>query len=202
MVINPGSTVAFTLVFFSKEVKTFNFTLKYNINYRQAFKLKVKAEVKNVALKVSNTNIKFQFKNEKIYDKAEFTQIQKVKLVNTGNGPATFHWEEPSKKYFTISPMTAIVQPNKHIDVDVGFTALDGVVKGEIEDVLKCNLENGLPFTINVAGTLLPSKLKLQGSDVIKFECIHVGVEESREFVLVNENKQMTAYSIVSIIYF
>ena len=198
MVVNPGSTEAFTLVFFSKETKNFNFTLKYNINYKQAFKLKIKAEVKNVTLKVSSNNVKFQFKNEKIHDKAEFTQIQKLKLFNQGNGPATFHWEQPSKNYFIINPMTGIVQPNKYLEVDLGFTALDGVNKGEIDDVLKCNLDNGNPFTVNVIGVLPSSKCKLLGSEIINFDSVHVGVEETKEFIIQNENKTITAYSIVS----
>jgi len=198
MVINPGCTEAFTLVFFSREVKSFNFTLKYTINYRQAFKLKIKAEVKSVTLKVSTNALRFQFKNEKIGDKAEFTQIQKLKLVNSGNGPATFNWEEPSKKNFSISPMTGVVQPNKNSEVDIAFTALDGI-KGDIEDLLKCNLENGNPFTVNVTGFIQPSKCSLAGSNTLNFDCIHVGIEESKEFVIKNDSKNITAFSIVFI---
>ena len=197
MVLLPGTTEAFTLVFFSNEIKTFVSSVKYSLNHLRPFQLSFKANVKNVTLKLSNTFFKFQFKNEKIHDKAEFTQIQKLKLSNLGNAPAHFSWDEPNKKNYTISPMSGTVDPGKVFDVDIGFTSLEGIFKTDIDDVLKCNLENGSTFPINVSGALTPSKCTIVGSELLNFENIHVGVEESKEFQIKNEGKHITAYSIV-----
>ena len=196
MVINPGATEAFTLIFQSFEVKEFDNHVKYYINYKP-FNLNYKADVRNVSLKISTNNMKFQFKNDKISDKAEFTQIQKLKLINRGNAPVVFKWENPNKPFFSIKPMNGIVNPNELFEVDIGFTALEGIWKEEITDELKCNLDNGYPFTINVSGILFVSRCSVVNKENLIFDCIHVGVEETKDFIIKNENKTFTAYSIV-----
>ena len=204
MVIASGATEAFTLVFHSNEVKVFTSSVKYLINNKQPFQLGYRASVRNVSLKLSTNLIKFQFKNEKIHDKAEFTQYHRLKLSNLGNAPALFNWDEPAKKFFSINPMSGVVNPDEVGEVKVGFTALEGMWKGEIEDVLKCNLENGSAFMVNVSGVLNQSKCTIVGGDkgenVVNFDCIHVGVEESKDFIIKNDTKVIAAYSIVRII--
>lgn len=199
MVISPGHTEGFTVIFFSNDIKKFTFPIKYTINYKNAFKLKVIANVVPVNLKILSSLQKFSFKNEK-FEKVEMSVTQNLKLYNEGNAPARIRWEENKMKCFSINPKEAIVQPKKQFTVEITFSPLDLVSKSDVEDELKCLIENGTPFTLKVVGNVPVSSVSFFNlpNDTLNFDFVHIGVPHSLEFSLKNDMRNIAAYLIVN----
>jgi hypothetical protein len=202
MVITPGTTEGFNLVFFSSEVKRFtNIYVKYTINYKSVFNLKILANVTPVTLKQMTQISRFTFKNEK-FDKVEMSVVQKLVLGNSGNAPAKIRWEENKVKYFSISPMEAVVMPGKEFPVEITFTPTDVSTKNDIEDDLKLNIENGIPMMFRVIGNVPMSVVKFwpEASDTVNCGFVHIGVGHKVVFTLKNSGRNIIAYMIVSLI--
>lgn len=199
MVIAPGTQEGFNLVFFSSEVKRFtNIYVKYTINYKSIFNLKILANVTPVTLKQMTQISRFTFKNEK-FDKVEMSVLQKLVLGNFGNAPAKIRWEENKIKYFSINPMEALVMPGKEFPVEITFTPTDVSTKNDIEDELKLNIENGNPMTFRVIGNVPMSVVKFwpENSDTINCGFVHIGVGHKIIFTLKNSGRNIIAYMIV-----
>lgn len=202
MVISPGTAEGFNLIFFSSEVKRFsNVYLKYTINYKSVFKLKLLANVIPVTLKQMTQISRFTFKNEK-FDKVEMSVVQKLVLGNTGNAPAKIKWEENRVKYFTINPMEALIPPGKEFATEITFTPTDVCTKNDIEDELKLNIENGNPMSFRVIGSVPMSVVKFfpETSDLINCGFVHIGVGHRVVFSLKNNGRNIIAYTIVIIL--
>jgi len=202
MVIAPGTQEGFNLVFFSSEIKRYtnNSTIyiKYTINYKSVFNLKIQANVIPVTLKQMTQISRFTFKNEK-FDKVEMSVVQKLILGNFGNAPAKIRWEENKVKYFSISPMEALVMPGKEFPVEITFTPTDVSTKNDIEDELKLNIENGNPMLFRVIGNVPMSMVKFlpESSDTINCGFVHIGVGHKVVFTLKNSGRNIIAYMIV-----
>lgn len=200
MVIAPGATEGFNLIFFSGEIKRFtNITFKYSINIKKQFSLKILANVTPVTLKQMTQISRFTFKNEK-FDKVEMSVVQKLVLGNFGNSAARIKWEENRVKYFSISPSEAIIPPGKEFPVEITFTPTDVSTKNDIEDELKLNIENGNPMTFRVIGNVPMSVVKFmpETSDSINCGFVHIGVGHKVVFTLKNSGRNIIAYMIVS----
>jgi hypothetical protein len=199
MVIAPGTQEGFNLVFFSKEVKRLtNIHVKYTINYTNHFYLKTIANVIPVTLKQMNQVSRFTFKNEK-FDKVEMSVVQKLVLGNFGNAPAKIRWEENKVKYFSISPMEAIIPPGKEFPTEITFSPFDVCTKNDIEDELKLNIENGNPMIFKVSGNVTMSIVKFwpENGDSINCGFVHIGVGHKVVFNLKNSGRNIIAYMIV-----
>ena len=202
MVITPGTTEGFNLIFFSSEVKRFtNIYVKYTINYKSVFNLKILANVTPVTLKQTTQISRFTFKNEK-FDKVEMSVVQKLVLGNSGNSPAKIRWEENKVKYFSISPMEAVVMPGKEFPVEITFTPTDVSTKNDIEDEFKLNIENGIPMMFRVIGNVPMSVVKFwpEATDTVNCGFVHIGVGHKVVFTLKNSGRNIIAYMIVSLI--
>ena len=104
-VIAPGEMQGFRIVVFSSIVRKSIYPVRYTINYKHSFKLKVYAEVIMVKLEIQNTLNKFAFRNDKYEkDKVEMCVTQKLKLYNGGNAPAEIFWDNNKEKAFSVSP--------------------------------------------------------------------------------------------------
>ena len=102
-VISPYETYGFKISIFSNSVKKSVFPVKYIINYKHIFNLKVCADIIMAKLDIQNSLNKFVFKYEKIdKDKVEMSVIQKLKLFNGGNAPVSINFEEPKEQVFNI----------------------------------------------------------------------------------------------------
>lgn len=140
---------------------------------------------------------KFLFKNEKVVEnRVEMTVSQTLVLRNDGNATANFNWDEPKNmKLWNISPLRGSVEKQKTSNVTITFTPLEGIFKGDQKEELKCNIEYGLPIMFEVVGNVAEARCSL-ASEELNFGNVHVGVEESREFVIRNDFKNKTAYKI------
>ena len=77
--------------------------MKYIINYKHVFNLKVCADIIMAKLEVINTLNKFVFKYDKIdHENVEMTVIQKLKLFNGGNAPVEINFEDTKDPVFKI----------------------------------------------------------------------------------------------------
>ena len=148
---------------------------------------------------------------------------QKIDFVNQGNAPAEFFWDTPKDKVFSIEPMTGKIQPGSKFTMDVNFFPRSEVYKHDPEEDLKLNIVNGAaPLVFKASGNVLPaycriinpkevqnqrvpivmreSDLNLSPNEVLNFDFVHIGVEESKEFTIKNEKNYVAAYSIVILI--
>ena len=207
MVIGPGVAEGFNLIFFSNETKRFsNIYIKYTINFKSVFKLKILANVIPVTLKQLTQLSRFTFKNEK-FDKVEMSVMQKLVLGNPGNAPAKIRWEKSvgvNAKYFSIYPTEAIIAPGKDFPTEITFTPTDVSTKNDIEDELKLNIENGNSMVFKVMGNVPMSVVKFspENNDMINCGFVHIGVGHKVTFLLKNSGRNIIAYMIVSNLFF
>jgi hypothetical protein len=111
-VIAPGEMQGFRIVVFSSVVRKSVYPVRYTINYKHSFKLKVYAEVILVKLEIQNSFNKFTFRNDKYEkDKVEMSVTQKLRLYNGGNAPAEIFWDNNREKAFSISPKKDTILP-------------------------------------------------------------------------------------------
>ena len=224
MVIESGQKRGFNLILFSNTVRpNFNMSLKYMINNKPTctFKMLLKANVTPVTIKPLNTLNKFQFKNEKVYDKVEMFLTQKIDFVNQGNAPAEFFWDAPKDKVFSIEPVKGKIAPGEKYTMEIIFSPKSEIYKHDPEEDLKLNIVNGsAPLIFKASGTIPQSHCKILGekdkgsvrlaipsrgedpnaqhNEVLNFDFVHIGVEETREFTIKNEKNMIAAYSIVN----
>ena len=216
MVIPSGARQGFNLILYSTVIRpneSMKMSLKYTINYKPTctFKMYLRANVIPVTIKKVNELSKFQFKNEKATDKkVEMSITQKLEFLNLGNAPADFFWDQPKDKIWSIEPMTGRIFPKgPKFFMDISFTPKSEIYnKYELEEDLKLNLVNGppQPMVIKVLGTVSPAVCKLVAvggkdsnapGDVLNFDFVHIGIEETKEFHIKNEKSLVAAYSIV-----
>jgi len=220
MVIPSGQKQGFNLVIYSTSVKQLKMDLKYMINSKPTctFKLLLKANVIPVQIKCFGGLGKFQFKNEKVYEKVEMSIIQKLDFMNQGNDAAVFSWDPPKDKIFSIEPMTGKIPAGTKFTMEVAFSPKSEIYKHDIEEDLKLNLVNGsAPMIFKAVGSVAQALCKLISQkelinqrsnpkdlnienlppEVIDFGFIHIGVEESKEFIIKNERSFISAYQIV-----
>jgi len=202
IVIAPYTTEGFNLVLFSPERRSINFYLKYKINYKHSFKLRLIGNVVPVTLEQRNQLTDFTFKSERYEkDKVDISVVQKLKLFNGGNAPAVIKWEKNKKEAFKINPMTLSINPNTEGIVEVSYTPIESGPNSKVEDILRCNIENGDSFVIPVRGDVPFSSVKLINppNETLSFGDVNVGQAETRTFTLKNETtKNPAAYIILN----
>ena len=200
-VIAPGEMQGFRIVVYSSIVKKCTYPLKYTINYKHSFKLKIEAEIILVKLDIQNNFSKFMFKNEKLdKDKVEMSISQKLRLYNGGNAPAEIFWEQNKEKVFTISPMKDIVPPNTEKEVTVTFNPFnDTVQKERYPEEFKLNIINGEQLVFPVEGLLSKCNVVFpaESGDTVFFKNVHTKVPSTKTFHLKNETSRViSAYQI------
>jgi len=212
MVIPSGARQGFNLILFSTVVRPDlgNMSIKYTINYKPTctFKLNLKANVIPVTIKKLNDLNKFQFKNEKVHDRVEMSLTQKLDFLNQGNAAADFYWDPPKDKIFSIEPMSGKIAKGSKFTMEVTFTPKSEIYKHDPEEDLKLNLVNGAgPMLFRATGTVNQAQCKLAAAgsnntnaevNVLNFDYVHIGVEESKEFIIKNDRSSIAAYSIVN----
>ena len=202
MVIAPYSTQGFNLVIFSSERRSINFYLKYKINYKNSFKLRLTGNIVPVTLELRNQLVDFTFKSERYEkDKVDSSVVQKLKLFNGGNAPAVIKWDKNKKEAFKINPSTMSINPNTEGVVEISYTPIESGSSSKVEDILRCNIENGDSFTIPVRGDVPFSSVKLINptNDILHFGDVNVGQAETRTFTLKNDTtKNPAAYIILN----
>ena len=200
-VIAPGEMQGFRIVVFSSIVRKSIYPVRYTINYKHSFKLKVYAEVIMVKLEIQNALNKFMFKNDKYEkDKVEMSVTQKLKLYNGGNAPAEIFWDNNKEKAFSISPKKDIIMPQSDKDVTIIFNPFNSSVQREkYPDEFKLNIINGDPMIFPVEGIVSTSYVNFagEGGDTINFELVHTGVPSTKIFSLRNDSiRIVSAYQI------
>jgi hypothetical protein len=199
LVILPGSIEGFNIVFYSNEVKNHDrdLSLKYTINNKHTFRIKILANVTPVTVKIANLPPKFVFKNDKS-EKVETSLTHKALIVNNGNAVARIRWEENAKKCFDVEPREQKIKPGEDNFCVFKFTPLDPGSKLDIEDELKCIIENGIPFTIKLSAQVPLSVVSIQNvpNNTLNFGLVSLGTERTLFFKLKNETKNTAAFII------
>ena len=200
-VIAPGELQGFKVTVFSSTVRNSIYPVKYTINYKHSFKLRVFADVILVKLEIQNSLNKFAFKNDKLEkDKIDMSVTQKLRLFNGGNAPAEIRWDENKEKAFTITPMRDIIPAQTEHEISIIFNPFQSPVQREkYPDELKMNVVNGEPVKFPVEGQVALCNVKFFNlpNDTIDFEMVHTGVPTTKMFSLKNESSRVvTAYQI------
>ena len=199
-VIAPGEMQGFRIIIFSSTVRKSIYPIKYTINYKHSFKLRVFAEIIMTRLDIQNTFNKFAFRNDKFEkDKIEMSVTQKLVLFNGGNAPAEIYWDKNKEKAFSISPMKDTIYPNTEKEVTVVFNPFNSSVQKEkYPDEFRMNIINGEPVVFPVEGIVSSCNVVFGGDgDTVNFEMVHTGVAATKLFSLKNEsNRVVSAYQI------
>ena len=199
-VIAPGEMQGFRIIVFSSVVRKSVYPLRYTINYKHSFKLKVYAEVILVKLEVQNSFNKFTFRNDKYEkDKVEMSVTQKLRLYNGGNAPAEIFWDDNREKAFTITPKKDTILPKTEKEVVVVFNPFNSTVQRErYPDEFKLNIINGEIMTFPVEGIVSTCYVDFSGEgDTVNFDLVHTGVPSTKIFSLKNNSVRIvSAYQI------
>ena len=200
-VIPPGDIYGFKITIFSKNVKNIIYPVKYIINYKHIFNLKVCADIIMAKLDILNTLNKFVFKYDKIdHDHVEMCLNQKIKLYNGGNASVEINFEESKEPAFKINPMKEIIPPNKEKDINISFNPFDSInQKEKYNEQIKMNIINGNPIIFPIEGYIPPVIVSLSNleEDTILFDLVHTGIPTSKFFSLKNDTPKInTIYMI------
>ena len=199
-VIAPGEIQGFRIVVFSSVVRKSVYPVRYTINYKHSFKLKVYAEVILVKLEIQNSFNKFTFRNDKYEkDKVEMSVTQKLRLYNGGNAPAEIFWDNNREKAFSISPKKDTILPRTEKEVTVVFNPFNSAVQRErYPDEFKLNIINGETLSFPVEGVVSTCYVNFSGEgDTVNFELVHTGVPTTKLFSLKNDSMRVvSAYQI------
>ena len=200
-VIGPGELQGFKITVYSNTVKKNIYPVKYTINYKHSFKVKVQAEIILVKLELQNSLNKFVYKNDKLEkDKVDMCVTQKLRFFNGGNAPAEVRWDENKEKAFKIIPMRDTIQAQTEKEFAIVFNPFDSPVQKEkYPDEIKMNIVNGEPVKFQIEAIVSPCNVIFYElpNDTINFEMVHTGVPNTKHFNLKNEtNRVVTAYQI------
>ena len=200
-VIGPGELYGFKITVYSSTVKKNVYPVKYTINYKHSFKVKVLAEIILVKLELQNSLNKFAYRNDKLdKDKVDMSITQKLRFFNGGNAPAEVRWDEVREKAFRIYPMRDTIPSQTEKEFAVIFNPFDSPVQKEkyLEEI-KMNIVNGEPVKFQIEAVVSPCNVIFYElpNDTINFEMVHTGVPNTKHFNLKNEtNRVVTAYQI------
>ena len=200
-VIGPGELQGFKITVYSNTVKKNIYPVKYTINYKHSFKVKVQAEIILVKLELQNSLNKFVYRNDKLEkDKVDMCVTQKLRFFNGGNAPAEVRWDENKEKAFKIIPMRDTIQAQTEKEFAIVFNPFDSPVQKEkYPDEIKMNIVNGEPVKFQIEAIVSPCNVIFYElpNDTINFEMVHTGVPNTKHFNLKNEtNRVVTAYQI------
>ena len=179
-VIGPGELYGFKITVYSNTVKKNVYPLKYTINYKHSFKVKVLAEIILVKLELQNSLNKFAYRNDKLdKDKVDMSITQKLRFFNGGNAPAEVRWDEVREKAFRIYPMRDTIPSQTEKEFAVIFNPFDSPVQKEkyLEEI-KMNIVNGEPVKFQIEAVVSPCNVIFYElpNDTINFEMVHTGV--------------------------
>ena len=200
-VIPPGDIFGFKITILSKDVRKIIYPVKYIINYKHVFNLKICAEIIMAKLELQNSLNKFMFKYDRIdNEKVEMSVVQKIRLFNGGNAPVEIHFEESKEKVFQISPMKEKIPPNIEKDINISFNPFESETQKEkYNDNIKMNIINGSPmyFPVEAFVPLVSVSLYNLEDNTVHYELVHTGVPTSKFITLKNETpKNITMYMI------
>ena len=200
-VIAPGDLQGFKITVFSNTVRNNIYPVKYTINYKHSFKLRVCVDIILAKLEIQNSLNKFVFKYDKIEkDKVDMNVVQKIRLYNNGNAPTEIKFDENKEKAFIISPMKETILPNNEKEINIIFNPFESAIQKEkYTDQLKMNILNGDPVIFPVEGNIPLCHVSFYNieNETIIFELVHTGVPTSKVFYLKNESYRIiTTYLI------
>ena len=200
-VIGPGELYGFKIIVYSNTIKKNIYPVKYTINYKHSFKVKVLAEIILVKLELQNSLNKFAYRNDKLEkDKVDMSITQKLRFFNGGNAAAEVRWDEVHEKAFHIFPMRDTIPAQTEKEFAVIFNPFDSPVQKEkYPEEIKMNIVNGEPVKFQIEAVVSPCNVIFYElpNDTINFEMVHTGVPNTKHFNLKNEtNRVVTAYQI------
>ena len=200
-VIGPGELFGFKIIVYSNTVRKNIYPVKYIINYKHSFKVKVVAEIILVKLELQNSLNKFAYRNDKLdKDKVDMNITQKLRFFNGGNAPAEVRWDEVKEKAFQIVPMRDTIPTQTEKDFAIIFNPFDSPTQKErYPEEIKMNIVNGEPVKFQIEAVVSPCNVIFYElpNDTINFEMVHTGVPNTKHFNLKNEtNRVVTAYKI------
>nr|MCQ2820299.1 hypothetical protein [archaeon] len=204
-VIAPGEIQGFRVMVYSTQIRNAVYPVKYTINYKHTFKLKVSADIIKVKLELPDHLNRFQFKNDKGTDKdgkIEMYVKQKLKIFNNGNAKAIIKWSENKETAFSVSPQEMEIKAGKEEEATVIFNPFEASTPGyKFTDELTLNIENGDSKKYLVEGIVQPCVVKFFNleNDTVDFGMIHTGIENIKKFHIKNETpRTTTAYQIIN----
>ena len=200
-VIGPGELQGFKITVYSNIIKKNIYQVKYTINYKHSFKVKVLAEIILVKLELQNSLNKFVYRNDKLEkDKVDMSVTQKLRLFNGGNAAAEVKWDENKEKAFRIIPMKDVIPSQTEKEFAIIFNPFNNPVQKEkYTDEIKMNIVNGEPVKFQIEAFVSSCNVIFYElpNDTINFEMVHTGVPNTKHFNLKNEtNRVVTAYQI------
>ena len=204
-VLSPGDLFGFKITVFSKNIKKIIYPVKYIINYKHVFNLKVCADIIMAKLEVINTLNKFVFKYDKIdHENVEMTVIQKLKLFNGGNAPVEINFEDTKDPVFKILSKKEIISPNSYKDISISFNPFESEIQKEkYTEQIQMNIISGNPILIPVEAyvPLVSINFANLEENTLIFDLVHTGVSTSKFITLKNDtNKTITAYKIINLL--
>ena len=200
-VIAPGEIQGFKITVFSNIIKNNVYPVKYTINYKHTFKLRVCADIIMAKLEIQNSLNKFVFKYDKIdKDKVDMCVVQKIRLYNNGNAPTEIKFDENKEKAFKISPIKETILPNKEKEINITFNPFESPIQKEkYTDILKMNIINGNPISFPVEGNIPLCNVSFYNleNETIVFDLVHTGVPTSKIFYLKNETYRVISTYLI-----
>jgi hypothetical protein len=157
-VIGPGELYGFKIIVYPNTVRKNVYPVKYTINYKHSFKVKVLAEIILVKLELQNTLNKFAYRNDKLEkDKVDMNITQKLRFFNSGNAAAEVRWDEVKEKAFKIVPMRDTIPSQTEKDFAIIFNPFESPVQKErYPEEIKMNIVNGEPVKFQIEAIVQP----------------------------------------------
>lgn len=101
-ILKPGSIQGCNLIVQSNEVKKINTFVKYTLNKKHNFKLKVSATITHANLRLSIPSHKFDIRKEKIMNIPSFDSEQELIVYNDGNAPIHCAIDDSNEVFVTL----------------------------------------------------------------------------------------------------
>jgi len=200
-VVGPGNSEGSIITFSTHKLNLPNFTyLKYRINKKHQFKVKILFQVEYVKLECpvgSESGIvnKFTFQ---LPTTTDMVATQKIPLINNGNAPVLFKFEKGKTGHFKAIPEEGEVKVNEQFEIVIEFNPFESQLS-IINDSLLCICQNDNPnkrLKIDVQSQIHAAKADFVNSNIVDFGDISVNVKESKTFYIKCDKGGPTAFLI------
>jgi hypothetical protein len=180
IVIPPGKTAGFTIVFLSSKITPVSRTIGYTINGHHEFNFLINAIVEPAVLELSKPSIDFTFDDESL----EESISENILIENKSNSLTTFGWHVPDNTPFVIKPMAGEIEAFTTAKAVITYTPVANVARLEEEDLV-LKVDNGEPRILHVRADL-PEVKCVSVQRALEFGDVCVGVREERYLTIRN----------------
>ena len=165
-IIPPGLQAGFDVVLRSAKLnEEYSAFIKYVINERHSFDMKIEARIVKVSLELESKSLKFNFAD----DNVEMETFEVLKITNLGNSVGHFSWSTDSKVY-RIEPTEGQVEANSSSSVKVYYRP-SGVITGKVEEErIMMKILDGEQKTVKCQGQTTEAKCAFLVRDMLQLK--------------------------------